>query len=167
MKIFGAISIFIILSVLVVGQANADVTIYLLRHAEKQSDGTNDPHLTERGELRAAYLSQQLSLTNITKIFSSNYKRTLETAKPLSELLGITVELYDPRKLEKFAEALRKETGQIMIVGHSNTTPQLTALLSGVEVDAMDESEYENMYQVVLIGNKARLNRFRIFPIGE
>ncbi len=166
MKIFSSIFVFVILSFLVAGQAKADATIYLVRHAEKQTDGTKDPHLTERGERRAAYLAQQLALANITKIYSSNYKRTLETAKPLSELLGVSVELYDPTKLVEFAQAMKKETGQILIVGHSNTTPQLTALLSGLEVDEMDESEYENMYHLVLIGDKARLSRFRIFPIG-
>jgi len=167
MKIFKNIFILILLCFLGVSQTYADGTFYLLRHAEKQKDGTKDPHLTKRGEQRAAYLAQQLSLANVTKIYSTDYTRTLETAKPLSELLGVSVELYNPRKLEEFAEALKKETGHIVIVGHSNTTPQLTALLSGAEVDSMDESEYENLYQVVLIGDKARMSRFKIFPIEE
>lgn len=165
MKIIKNIFLLILLSSLGAGIANADSTFYLVRHAEKQIDGTKNPHLTEQGHQRAQYLAQQLSLAKITKIYSTDYHRTQETAKPLSELLGISVEPYDPRKLEEFAESVKAETGNILIVGHSNTTPQLTALLSGEEVDEMDESEYEDLYQVVLIGEKARLTRFKIFPI--
>lgn len=147
--------------------AKAMATYYLVRHAEKQSDGTKNPHLTEQGQQRADYLAQQLSLTNISKIYSTDYHRTQETAKPLSDLLDIKVESYNPSKLEEFAEALKAQTGRMLIVGHSNTTPNLAAFLSGEDVEAIDESQYENLYQVVLIDGKASLNRFRIFPIAS
>lgn len=154
----------ILVSSLAIKGSNVDATFYLLRHAEKQSDGSKDPHLTEQGQQRAAYLAHQLSSANITKIYSTNYHRTQETAKPLSDLFGISVHAYDPRELEQFAESLITETGNIVIVGHSNTTPSLTALLSGAAVDGIDESEYDNLYQLVLIGDKAKLTRFKIFP---
>jgi broad specificity phosphatase PhoE len=157
----------ILLSIFGIREANVDATFYLLRHAEKQNDGTKDPHLTEQGQQRAEYLAQQLSLANITKIYSTDYHRTQETAKPLSELLGVSVESYNPRNLEEFAEVLNAESGSIVIVGHSNTTPTLAALLSGQEVDGIDESEYENLYQIVSIGRKTQLNRFKIFPIDS
>lgn len=159
------IFLLILLCPLAINVAHADATFYLVRHAEKQNDGTKDPHLTEQGQQRAVNLAQQLSLTNIRKIYSTNYHRTQETAKPLSDVLGVSIEAYNPRNLEEFAQALKKETGNIVIVGHSNTTPTLTALLSGKEVDGIDESEYENLYQVVLIDGKAKLTRFKIFPI--
>lgn len=148
-------------------QSMADATYYLVRHGEKQIDGTDDPELTPRGELRAKYLAQQLAKANITKIYSSDYKRTLSTAKPLADLLGLTVESYDPRDLEKFSTTLLGEVGQILIVGHSNTTPNLVALLSGSEVDPIDDAEYENLYQIVLVDGKAILSRFRIFPLDD
>ena len=52
-------------------------------------------------------------------------------------------------------------------MGHSNTTPNLVALLSGSEVDPIDDDEYENLYQVVLVDGNAILSRFRIFPLDE
>jgi broad specificity phosphatase PhoE len=166
MKMVKNIFLLILLSALGLSLANADSTFYLVRHAEKQDDGTKDPHLSDQGQKRAEYLAQQLSLANITKIYSTEYHRTQETAKPLSDLLGVSVEPYNPENLEAFAETLKTETGSIVIVGHSNTTPSLAALLSGEEVDDMDESEYENLYQVVLIDGKTQLNRFKIFPIA-
>lgn len=150
-----------------VSLANADGTFYLVRHAEKQNDGSKDPHLSKQGRKRAEYLAQQLSFANISKIYSTDYHRTLETAKPLSDALGVSVELYNPSNLEQFAETLKAETGQIMIVGHSNTTPPLTALLSGTAVEAMNENEYENLYQIVSINGKTQLTRFKIFPINS
>lgn len=167
MKIFKQLFLLILLSSFGASLANADGTIYLVRHAEKQDDGTKNPHLTKQGQKRADYLAQQLSLANITKIYSTNYNRTQETAKPLSDLLGISVQSYDPRKLEEFAETLKAEVGHAVIVGHSNTTPTLAALLSGEEVDAIDEDEYENLYQIVSINGKSQLTRFKIFPVDS
>jgi broad specificity phosphatase PhoE len=165
MKMVKNVCLLILLSALCMSVAYADGTFYLVRHAEKQNDGTKDPHLTDQGQKRAGYLAQQLSLANITKIYSTNYHRTQETAKPLSDLLGISVEPYNPGKLEEFAETLKAETGNIVIVGHSNTTPNLAAFLSGEDVAGIDESEYENLYQIVLLGGKTKLTRFKIFPI--
>lgn len=165
MKNFKRFFLLILLSSLGVNVVNADGTFYLVRHAEKQKDGTKDPHLTDKGQQRAEYLARQLSLANITKIYSTDYHRTQETVKPLSELLGLPVEPYNPGNLEEFAETLKAETGQIVIVGHSNTTPNLTALLSGTAVDGMNDSDYDNLYQIVLLNGKTQLTRFRIFPI--
>ena len=157
----------ILIGLMAASTAYADATFYLVRHAEKVSDGSKDPHLSELGHTRAFKLAQQLSEANISKIYSTDYKRTQETAKPLADILGLSVESYDPRQLEEFAETLKKETGNILIVGHSNTTPALTYLLSGAPIDNIDDSEYENLYEVVLINGKARLNRLKIFPMAK
>ncbi len=167
MKKFRNIFILILISFFAVSTVYADATFYLVRHAEKQKDGTKDPHLTPKGHKRANNLAQQLSAANINKIYSTDYNRTQETVKPLSELTGIAVESYDPRNLKDFAQTLKKQSGQIVIVGHSNTTPSLVSLLSGIPVDGIDDSEYENLFEVVLIDDKTRLNRFKIFPIED
>lgn len=155
----------ILLCVLLSNVALADATYYLVRHAEKQKDGTDNPHLTEQGHERAELLAQQLKFAGINKIYSSDYHRTLETAEPLAKLLELKVELYNPRELENFAEALKQETGRVLVVGHSNTTPPLAELLSDQAVPEIDDSEYTNLYQIVLVGDKAELTRFQIFPI--
>ncbi|MGC1507003.1 histidine phosphatase family protein [Ketobacter sp.] len=140
-------------------------TYYLVRHAEKQSDGTKNPHLTEQGHQRARYLAQHLSQANISQIYSTDYHRTQETAKPLADLLGLDIESYDPSHLVAFAKSLKEKTGRILIVGHSNTTPNLTSLLSGKEIDTMNETEYDNLYQVVSIDGVNEVTRLKIQPI--
>ncbi len=146
-------------------QSYADATYFLVRHAEKMQDGSNDPHLTEQGKFRAGNLALQLSSAQITKIYSTDYNRTTETVTPLSKLINIPVELYDPRKLNEFAEKLKSEQGNIVIVGHSNTTPTLVYLLSQISVDDIDDSEYDNLYQVFKINNQTRLSQSHTFPI--
>jgi len=161
------LAIGLLIGLLSIGSVLADATYYLVRHAEKQKDGTNNPHLTEQGHTRAELLAKQLKAAGITKIYSSDYHRTLETAQPLAQALGLDVVLYDPSALEPFAQSLKQETGNILIVGHSNTTPPLATLLSGKDVDPIADNEYDNLYQIVLIGEQSELTRFKIFPITE
>jgi len=126
----------------------ADFDIYLVRHAEKTADKT-DPALTPFGEKRAEVLADILSQADITRIHSSNYKRTRATAAPLAERLGVEVELYDPRDLPGMAARLKSEGGTHLVVGHSNTTPQLTDLLGGDGGEPIVEAtEYDRLYFV-------------------
>jgi len=129
-------------------------SIYLIRHAEKQHDGTHDPSLTEKGVLRAKNICKQLKNRNITTIYSTNYKRTVETALPLSKSLAIDLTLYDPNQLETFATQVLLGEGNVLIVGHSNTTPELVALLGGNSQGPMADSVYHQIFHLVVKGNK-------------
>lgn len=141
---------------------SADV-IYFTRHAEKEDNGKN-PNLNDKGRKRASNIAILLSSADIAHIFSTNYNRTLQTAKPLSEYLGIKVELYNPKDLKVFAEELKNITGNILVVGHSNTTPELVGILSGKQVPAMSEGEYDTVFQLVLSGERTILNQLKSLP---
>ncbi len=140
-----------------VERLRADNQIFLVRHAEKQVDGTRNPDLTEKGQNRAQRIAVLLKNTGITQIYSTNYQRTLMTAKPLAQELALKVELYDPRNLTAFAKKLKTKSGKILVVGHSNTTPKLATLLSGKAVKLMDESQYQHLYLVTTIGEQSTL----------
>lgn len=129
--------------------ANADsFTLYLTRHMEKQSHSKANPSLTDVGKQQAANLAQRLKDKDIGAIYSTNYKRTKETAAPLAALLGIEVVHYDPNDLNGFAEKVKQAKTNALIVGHSNTTPALTYLLSGQPQKDIDESDYSNLFEV-------------------
>jgi phosphohistidine phosphatase SixA len=120
--------------------------VYLVRHAEKV-DQSEDPNLSEAGKERSLELSKVLKDVALVQIFSTNYKRTKETANPTAESKKITVELYDPSKLEDFAKKLKDLGGKHLVVGHSNTTPELVKLLGGEPGTAIDEAtEYDRLY---------------------
>ena len=130
-------------------------TIYLVRHAEK-ADGDN-PSLTLVGRARAEILARELSDAGLTAIYSTDYKRTRETAAPIAKATGLPVIGYDPRGLEPFASMLRATPGNILVVGHSNTTPELVDLLGGKPGAPIDEaSEYDRLYVLTVDGRRVR-----------
>ena len=107
------------------------LVVILLRHAEKVDDSA-DPELSEEGKQRADQLAKMLRDTNIDKIHSTDFKRTKSTAGPLAGVKKADIEIYNPRRLVEFAAQLKAAGGTHVVVGHSNTTPQLVELLGGV-----------------------------------
>lgn len=122
--------------------------VFLVRHAEKTTDKT-DPALTAEGALRAEALADRLADEGITQIHSSDYVRTRATAAPLAKRLGLDVAIYDLRDLPAMAAKLKTIPGRHLVVGHSNTTPQLTELLGGDGGEPIVEAtEYDRLYWV-------------------
>ena len=135
-----------------------DYQLYLVRHAEKQKDQKN-PHLTACGQLRANQLAKLLSKAEIKKIYSTSYNRTLETATPLSAQQKVAITHYAPQGLSQLARTLKQNKQNALIVGHSNTTPQLLSLLTGKEEDKISEQEYQWLYQVNIVEDKVQLTK--------
>jgi phosphohistidine phosphatase SixA len=129
-------------------------TLYLVRHAEKQADGSRDPELTEAGTHRAENLAGWFEDKDISDIWSSDYKRTRDTAKPTVSRLGLKLNIYDPRDLSALSETLLSNQNNALIVGHSNTTPELARLLCNcvVVIEDMNESEYDRLI-IISIGS--------------
>lgn len=149
-------------------QAQDATTYYFVRHAEKQVDGTKNPHLTEEGKLRSTQWGKMLKNEKIDVIYSTDYFRTKETAsgmvaaimlpekpKPGTNL-GIKIKTYDPRNLDlpKFLEETHGK--RVVIVGHSNTTPTfVNAILGEKKYEQIDESIYGHLYIVTVVNGKA------------
>lgn len=134
--------------------------IYLVRHAEKVDDSA-DPDLSDAGRIRAAELARVLGAAGVTAVFSSDFKRTRQTAEPLAEALGLTIATYDPRDPAATASMLRSRGGRTLVVGHSNTVPGLVVALGGGPVNAIEDSEYDRLYIVVLSGEQVTTNLLR------
>ena len=117
--------------------AEDSFSIYLVRHAEKQAV-KEDPKLTPCGKRRAKQIASILEHTKIKRVYSTAYQRTMATAAPFAQ----------QQKLTQFAQQLLKQKENVLVVGHSNTTPQLSALLSELDVPNITEKEYRNIYQV-------------------
>ena len=137
--------------------------IFLVRHAEKTTEKT-DPGLTEAGKARAIALADRLEDEGITHIHSSDYIRTRDTAAPLAARLGLDVEIYDAGDLPGMAAKLKAMPGRHLVVGHSNTTPQLTELLGGDGgTPIVEATEYDRLYIVTTKAGepvKSYLTRF-------
>ena len=135
--------------------AHPETTIYLVRHAEKQAG--DDPSLTLVGQARAEILAQELQDAGLTAIWSTDTKRTRETARPTARATGLPVQIYDPSRLDAFAKQLKAAPGAVLVVGHSNTTPQLVKALGGKPGTPIDEAiEYDQLYVVTVTRGRAK-----------
>ncbi|TVP44454.1 MAG: hypothetical protein EA350_11530 [Gemmatimonadales bacterium] len=121
--------------------------VVLVRHAEKADEPASDPPLSPEGTARALELSRVLADAGITRIHSTDTRRTRETAAPLADALGIEVELYDSRDLPAMATRLGSLPGRHLVVGHSNTTDALAGALGGETFGEIVEAwEYDRLY---------------------
>ncbi|WP_321396020.1 phosphoglycerate mutase family protein [Emcibacter sp.] len=126
----------------------AEQTIYLIRHAEKMTDGTADPALTEAGRQRAQWYAGYFADKKLTAVYSTDLKRTRETAAPTLHNTGLSLDFYDPHDLAGFADRTRDLPGNILVVGHSNTTPYLAGLLSGQELPELQDGQYDRIFVI-------------------
>jgi phosphohistidine phosphatase SixA len=124
----------------------------LVRHGETAPDGTRDPALSEAGRARAERLAALLKDAGVTRILSTNYQRTQATAAPLAAAAGVQVESYDPAAMQALAQTLRVARGVIVVVGHSNTTPDFVGFLGGDPGAPIPDTEYDRFYIVVPSG---------------
>ena len=134
-------------------------TIYLIRHSEKDllSENQLDPPLTTCGIERSEYLSSFFEDTNIKKVYSTNYLRTIKTAMPTALSKKVSIQYYDSNNLTLFSEQLLNSKQNSLVVGHSNTTPILAGLLTGNNMNAFDENIYNRIYKVIISQNNKKL----------
>lgn len=141
----------------------SSTTVVVIRHAEKDlSVSSTDPPLTAAGLARAALLAQMFgdakTLGHVDAIYVSPALRNRLTAAPLAERLGITATVVpadDPKGLAR--KALHEHAGgRVLIIGHSDTVPQIVAALNvNSAIPDIGDEEYGTMYIVTVprIGN--------------
>lgn len=144
-------------------------TIVIVRHAEKAQDDPKDPTLSPAGQARAEALASALDAAGVAAVYSTQYKRTALTAEPLAKRLGLSI-VQKPIAGEAAAyakelarEVLAKEKGKtVLIVGHSNTVPDLVQAFSGATVAPLSDADYDQIFVVVVPGTgPARLFKTR------
>ena len=128
-------------------------TVFLVRHAEKETEGA-DTSLNEAGHKRAKVLASMLADAGITAIYASEFHRTQETAAPLAEKLGIKVTVIPGKDIDGLVARVRelKPGGRALIVGHSNTVPAAASRLTGVKAAAMADSDFDRLYVAMFRG---------------
>jgi phosphohistidine phosphatase SixA len=162
-KLLPLIAVLLLLSSLVFAQTSEPVTtVYLVRHAERAAEPQQDPPLTEQGVARSQALARLLSTAGIKAILTSQATRTKLTAEPLATKLGITptaltlkVSSTNPRQI---TEESTKETvdkilsagGNVLVVGHSNSVPDVIKMLGGDVTPTIDEKKFDDLFIVTV-----------------
>lgn len=141
-------------------------TVILVRHAEKASGA--DPALTEAGEARAEALVAALRGAlpaggRLDVALATDTKRAQATAAPAARAYGIeiTTTPIAGGMDAYFEDVVRRVEGMargggVLVVGHSNTTPELVQLLTGATGLWMSEAEYGRLFVVRLFADGRR-----------
>jgi len=102
--------------------------------------------LTAQGMGRAQKLADYFAGIPLSAIYSSDYNRTMQTAQAVANELSLKVKIYNPTQLTEFAQQL-KLVSNVLVVGHSNTTPELITLM-GAKARPIAESDYGQLFVV-------------------
>jgi broad specificity phosphatase PhoE len=148
---------------LMAGSATAqDQVVFVVRHAERAPVAANqppsrgmmgeDPPLSAAGQERARRLASMLASAGIKHIFTTEYQRTRQTAAPLAERVNVKPVMGAAKDPQPFIEQIRKASGNVVIVGHSNTIPDLLKGLGVSQAITIPDSEYDNLFVVVRHG---------------
>jgi len=147
--VFGAVIVFAYFSTF----SRPVTTVILVRHAEKKIEPTNpDPDLAPEGVERAQEIARVFGDAGINAIYATQYKRTQQTVKPLSDRTGVAVTVLDAKDTNELLKRIQTaHRGQIVfIAGHNNTVPAIVSELSGQTYPVIPESEYDNLYIVTI-----------------
>jgi phosphohistidine phosphatase SixA len=139
------------------------VTVFVVRHAEKEDEPKQDPPLTKAGVARSQELARVLSGANIKAIFTSQFARTKLTAEPLVAKSGAAVTSLtlkpNPSNLrliseESTAELVNKILARpgesVLVIGHSNWIPDVVRMLGGDTAVTVDEQKFDDLFIVTV-----------------
>jgi phosphohistidine phosphatase SixA len=126
--------------------AQAQEVLVLVRHAEKL-DASRDTKLSPAGEARARALAAKLRDAGITSIWTSEFRRTQDTATPLAEELKLKPRVHPAADSKGLVTLLRKEGGRALVVGHANTLPEI-ARLYGASLPELHEEDFDGLFVI-------------------
>jgi 2,3-bisphosphoglycerate-dependent phosphoglycerate mutase len=126
----------------------ADPIVFLVRHAEKVEGAADpkNPELSSAGRVRAASLAAMFKDADVKAVFASEYTRTQQTAQEIARVAGVAVTVVPAKETAALITKLQEINGNAVVVGHSNTLPEIIKAL-GVATDLqIAETEYDNLF---------------------
>lgn len=124
-----------------------DVPIYVVRHFDTPA-GERDPDLLPQGVARAEALARWFRGKRLCGILVTQYKRTRQTAAPTATGRGIAMRTYDAADLAGVVAQARASACPVLIVGHSNTVPDIVAQLGGVRPAPLSHPDFGDLWTV-------------------
>jgi broad specificity phosphatase PhoE len=144
--------------ILFASPAVAGPAIFFVRHAEKATTGGDDMDISEAGRARAESLATLLKDAEISAVFTTELKRTQQTAAPLAKALHLEPTVIPAKDQPALIEKLKASSGNVLVVGHGNTIPNLIKTLGITTPINIADNDYDNLF-VVLLEEKPRLIR--------
>lgn len=159
--------IIVIVSIVIVWWiwAGPATTVVIVRHAEKS--GTGDVDLSTSGFSRAGVLAHVMEKAELDAIYTTDLKRTWQTADPTEAATGLTAIKFSPFETAALADHIRNNHtgGTVLVVGHSNTVDDVIEELGGPAIGDLSEDEFDNLF--VLMKCCRWRTRLTVFQYGE
>ena len=129
----------------------AQRTIVVVRHADK-IDNSDDAVLSPTGEAQATRLAHVLQDLGISAIYTTQFKRTIQTATPLADFLKIKLLAYEQTDVDGVVKEIQRKHPKevVMVVGHRSTVPKLLKQFGTSEPVALGSSEYDSLFILTL-----------------
>ena len=129
---------------------------YVMRHLHTPA-GQRDPDLTAEGQRQAALLADWFEGERPAAIYVSDFKRSRQTAAPLAARLGLTPIVYDPADTPALVARVRAGPWPVLIVGHSNTVPDIVEQLGGTRPAPLVHEDFGDIWRIAADGTTERL----------
>jgi broad specificity phosphatase PhoE len=136
--------------------AAAQSNVYVMRHLNTPA-GQADPDLLPEGRRAAEALAAWFRDERPVAIYVTDYKRTRETVAPLAARLGLTPIVYDPANTPGLVVRVRAQHGAVLIVGHSNTVPDIVAALGGTRPAPLGHEDFGDIWRIAPGGATTRM----------
>lgn len=158
MKLFPALVAFAALAACATTTEPQAPEYYVMRHLQKAPGP--DPALSEEGRAGAERLVAMLGKRAPAAIYVSTTRRARETAAPAAAKWKLVPKEYDPSDTPGLVARVSAERGPVLIVGHSNTVPEIVERLGGTRPADLGEGDYGDVWH--LSGEPRRTERLRL-----
>jgi phosphohistidine phosphatase SixA len=159
-----ALALFLLVFVSV-STASAQPIVIIVRHAEKATKGGNDPDLSSTGRARAEALARILKDSGITTIFTTEFKRTQETAAPTATSIHVAPTVLAAKDTAALVGKLHQLDGNALVVGHGDTIPNILKALGINSSININDADYSELL-IVILGDEPQLFRLH-YPDDE
>ena len=135
--------------------ASGPPPVCVMRHLNTPQ-GERDPDLLPEGRRAAEALAARLGRTGLRAIYVSDFRRTRETAAPLAARLRLTPIVYDPADTPGLIARVRAGPQPALIVGHSNTVPDIIEALGGTRPAPLVHADFGDLWWIGPAGATVR-----------
>lgn len=129
---------------------------YVMRHLNTP-EGQRDPDLLPEGQRLAAALPGRLAAHPPRTIFVSDFRRTRQTAAAVAARWGLTPIVYNPADTPALVAQVRAAPGPVLIVGHSNTVPDIVEQLGGTRPAPLTHPDFGDLWIIAPDGATERV----------
>jgi len=140
-----------LLAVLILGAAlPASADLFITRHAEKKSPKMDKSTLSAAGFKRAEALKRVLADVDLKAVYVTEYERTRQTAAPAAAAHKLKPVETDSNDVKGLAAALKAlpDTADVLVVGHSDTIPDLLVELGVSTRAVIGSGDFDNLWIV-------------------